>query len=260
MMHFLAFIMTLFFAAACSAEIQSQILKGMEPDSITIIGEKHKRPESVQFFKSLITDYLQKNKCLTVALEIASNQQSLIDEIKDGGPVSDIEIAPMIDHLHFRELINDLAQMQKHNDCLKIIAIDAGIESKTRRDEWIATKLTEHAGQTPILVLMGNLHTLKKVEWNHAMAKKEPYVAKILASQGQNVKTYPQIWLDRDCNTRNRYIHAGTPETTKLLNDNLFALLNAYRPKTANSVVDGIVVWECDEYIMATVTSFVYSD
>jgi hypothetical protein len=110
----------------------------------------------------------------------------------------------------------------------------------------MAIKLTEHVGRIPILALVGNLHTLKKVEWDHAIIKKEPHVAEILASQGQNVKTYPQIWLDRDCNTRNRYIYAGTPEATKLLNDKLFALLNAYKPQTANSVVDGIVVWECD--------------
>ncbi|SFM43650.1 hypothetical protein [Nitrosomonas communis] len=223
-----------------------RVVQGMEPNSITIIGEKHKRPESVHFFKSLITDYLQQNKCLTVALEIASNQQSFIDEIKQGRPVSDIEIAPMIDHPPFRQLINDLAQMQGSNDCLKIIAIDAGIKSETRRDEWMATKLAEHVGQAPILALVGNLHTLKKVEWNYAMSKKEPYVAEILVSQGKNVRTYPQIWLDRECSTRDRYIHADSPEATEMLNDNLFSLLNADKPKTANGVVNGIVMWECD--------------
>jgi hypothetical protein len=111
----------------------------------------------------------------------------------------------------------------------------------------MGTKLTEHVGQTPILALVGNLHTLKKVVWNHSMIKKEPYVAEILISQGQNVKTYPQIWLDRECSARNRYIHAGSPEVIKVLNDNLFALLNAYKPKTANNVVDGIILWECVE-------------
>jgi hypothetical protein len=74
--------MTVSSAAAFSAGIQNQILKGMEPNTITIIGEKHKQPESVQFSRLLIVNYLQKNDCLTVTLEIASNQQSLIDEIK----------------------------------------------------------------------------------------------------------------------------------------------------------------------------------
>jgi hypothetical protein len=82
MIYFLTLIMMLFSAAAYSAEIQSQILKGMEPNTITIIGEKHKRPESVQFFRSLIADYLQKNECLTVALEIASSQQSVNSSVK----------------------------------------------------------------------------------------------------------------------------------------------------------------------------------
>ncbi|SFN02118.1 hypothetical protein [Nitrosomonas communis] len=242
---FNSFIILLLLILTNAAAAYDRVMQGMVSNSITIIGEKHKRPESVKFFKSLIVDYLQQNECLTVALEIASNQQSLIDEIKQGRPVSDIEIAPMIDFPPFRKLINDLAQMQRHNDCLKIIAIDAGLELKTRRDKWMGTKLTEHVGQTPILALVGNLHTLKKVEWYHAMIKKEPYVAEILTSKGHNVKTYPQIWLDRECDTRNRYIHADSPEAIKLLNDNLFILINADKTTTANGVVDGIVVWEC---------------
>ena len=99
MMHFLVFIMMIFFAEAYSAEIQSQILKNLEPHSITIIGETHRPLGSIHFFQSLITKYLQQDKCLTIALEIASNQQLLIDRImQSGGNVEDIQIAPMIDH------------------------------------------------------------------------------------------------------------------------------------------------------------------
>jgi hypothetical protein len=87
-----------------------RVVLDMEPNSITIIGEKHKQPESIEYFRSLVTDYLQKNGCLTVALEIANNQQAFIDEIKQDRAVSDIEIAPMIDFPSFRELINDPAQ------------------------------------------------------------------------------------------------------------------------------------------------------
>lgn len=62
-------------------------------------------------------------------LEIASSQQSLLDEMAEGkATVSDIEITPIIDHPPFRVLIADLVEMQKHNDCLKLVAIDAGLE------------------------------------------------------------------------------------------------------------------------------------
>lgn len=60
------------------------ILDGIQSHSITIIDETHKRPESFQLFQSIINNYLQNHKCLTVALEIASSQQSTIDQIIKG--------------------------------------------------------------------------------------------------------------------------------------------------------------------------------
>ena len=44
---------------AYSTKVQSQIIEGLEPNSITIIGETHKQPESIKFFYSLIINYLQ---------------------------------------------------------------------------------------------------------------------------------------------------------------------------------------------------------
>jgi len=245
-MRSLIIIIFLFSSPAYSENSYSRILEGITPNSITIIGETHKRPEAIQFFRSLITAYLQQNKCLTIALEIASNQQSLLNEIMQGkATVTDIEIAPAIDHPPFRTLINDLAEMRNHHNCLKLIAIDAGLELKTNRDEWMAIKLAEQVGQAPILALLGSLHTLKKVEWNPTMTKKEPYVAEILASEGHDIKTYPQHWTERTCNTRNRLIPVDQPEAVKLLNNKLFALLNASKPKAAINIIDGIILWEC---------------
>lgn len=245
-MRYFIIIILLFSSSAHAENSYSRILEGITPDSITIIGETHKRPEAIQFFQSLITGYTQQNKCLTVALEIASSQQSLLDQIVLGKAiVTDIEIAPAIDHPPFRTLINDLAEMRKHNDCLKLIAIDAGLELKINRDEWMAIKLAEQVGQAPILALLGSLHTLKKVEWNPTITKKEPYVAEILVARGFNVKSYPQVWKERACNTRNRLIPADQPEAVELLNIDLIALLNATESKIAADTIDGVILWEC---------------
>lgn len=227
--------------------IYNPILKGIKPHSITIIGETHKRPESFQFFQSIVNSYLQNNKCLTVALEITSNQQSAIDQVIQGNAkVSDIEVAPPIDHPDFRILIENLAEIQKYNNCFKLIAVDADIKLKTDRDGWMAKELTKQIGQTPILALLGSLHTLKKVDWNPEIAKKSPYLAEILAEKGYDVQTYPQIWKDRNCDAYNRFIRASEPEATEILNTNLFALLNATKPTSASKIVDGVVIWECD--------------
>lgn len=113
-MRYLIVIIALFSLPAYAENGTSQILEGITPNSITIIGETHKRPESIKFFQSLITGYTQQNKCLTIALEIASSQQLFLDEIMQGrATVTDIEIPSVIDHPPLRTLIDELAEMRK---------------------------------------------------------------------------------------------------------------------------------------------------
>ncbi|MEY3123265.1 MAG: hypothetical protein RI993_2090 [Pseudomonadota bacterium] len=243
--YFFFFVTGLFFSnSVYSGEVQKWIIKGIEPNSITIIGEHHKRPESIQFFQSVISKYLQQDKCLVVALEIASNQQMILDEIVEGkSTVSDIKISSIIDHTAFRVMINDLAKMAKVNDCLKLIAIDAGMEIDVRRDEWMTKILAEQVSQVPILALLGNMHSLRKVDWN--FKKTAPYVAEILASLNHTIRTYPQIWVDKTCGNQSEFIRSDRKKAVEIINNNLTSLLNAYEYKTVSDVVDGIILWKC---------------
>lgn len=245
-MRYLIFLALLFGLDTSAKGTHGFILQGIKPDSITIIGETHKRPESFQFFQSIVTDYRQQHDCLIVALEIASNQQSTIDQlVQDQAKVADIEIAPPIDHPDFRVLIENLAELQRQNDCFKLIAIDADIKLETDRDTWMAKELANQVGKSPILALLGSLHTLKLVEWNSDLTRKFAYVAELLTNEGYTVRTYPQIWKDRECNTHYRFIKADEPEATGLVVDDLFSILNATKPDSVQSVVDGVVLWGC---------------
>jgi hypothetical protein len=237
----------LFFSLPVNAtSIYGRVMQVITPDTITIVGETHQRAESVDLFQSLIDDYLQQNKCLIVALEIASNQQSIIDDAVRGKvAVSAIEIAPIIDHPPFRALIDNLVRMRSNGACLELAAIDAGIEKKTGRDEWMAAELAELVSQDPVLALLGNLHALKKIDWDMAMTSGSPYVAEILISQGYRINSFAQIWMDGNCDSHNRLISADEPEATKLINSRLVALLNAFETKKASDTVDGIILWEC---------------
>lgn len=103
---------------------------------MTLIGESHQRPESIVFFESLITHYLQQNKCLTVALEISSGQQSLIAEIQQGqASLANMKITSSIDHPPLRKLIQDLAEMRINGKCLKLVAVDADFKPGVERDQ-----------------------------------------------------------------------------------------------------------------------------
>ena len=247
MIRVLILLVLLLSSAVFAESNHRSILESIKPDSITIIGETHKRPESFQFFQSIINDYLQKNKCLTVALEIDSNQQNTIDQVINGNAKgSDIEVAPPIDHPDFRLMIENLVNRQRNNDCFKLIAVDADIKLKTDRDEWMADRFTEVIGKTPIIALLGSMHTLKQVTWNPELTRKPPYVPEILISKGYAVHTYPQIWKDRECNSSYRFIRADQLEATEFLVTSLFSVLNAAAPKMAVNVVDGVVSWECN--------------
>ena len=123
--------------------------------------------------------------------------------------------------------------------------IDGGLELNVNRDEWMAERLAKQISQAPILALLGNLHTLKRVDRHPSMSKAFPYVAEILVSQGHRTKSYPQIWLDKACHTQNRLISSDEHETVRLINHNLISLLNASKYEAVNDVVDGVIFWEC---------------
>lgn len=95
------------------------------------------------------------------------------------------------------------------------------------------------------MALLGDLHTLKRVDRHTSVSKAFPYVAEILASQGHRIKSYSQIWQDKGCNIQNRLISSDEQKTVGLINNNLIALLNAAKYEAVNDVVDGVILWEC---------------
>ncbi|WP_090694674.1 hypothetical protein [Nitrosomonas sp. Nm34] len=66
-------------------------------------------------------------------------------------------------------------------------------------------------------------------------------------SQDYQIKSYPQIWLDKECSIQNRLISSDEQETVSLINHNLISLLNASKYETVNDIVDGVIIWECSQ-------------
>lgn len=227
----------------------STIQGNIKPGNIVIIGESHQRPESPILFKRLVDETIKQYSCLTVGLEIDHDQQTVIDKVVKGrAKVSEIEIAAPIDHPDMRELIDKLAVLRRRSPCVRVEAIDADHD----RDENMANRLADFPTDKPILVLLGGLHTLKKVDWT--VASGEPAVAEILTKRGYNVKSYPQRWLPEKCESGqvrvSRYVSADAQEALPILNDTLISLLNAKPHRTADNVIDGLIVWTCKgEYI-----------
>jgi hypothetical protein len=61
------------------AAIYDPILKQIKPGSVTIIGETHKKVESVELFQNLALSVVRHYQCVVIRLEIASDQQAILD-------------------------------------------------------------------------------------------------------------------------------------------------------------------------------------
>jgi hypothetical protein len=238
----------LLFAFSANAAVPDPILESLLPGTITFIGESHKHAESARLIDDLISAHIKQGHCLIVALEIADDQQSALDRVLSGAAVSSIQIPASIDHPAMRQLIEHLAILTTQSACLSVIAIDAGPTNPHDRDEWMAERLAGLAGDRPVLVLIGALHALKKVDWISKSGK--PSVAEILAAKGFQVNSFPQRWLPEQCGNsehrQQRFVNADSKEALTILNESLMSLINAKPHQSARGVVDGFLLWECD--------------
>jgi hypothetical protein len=247
-MHCLPALFCLLLSLPLRAGNVDPILDGMTPGSITFIGESHKHIESAILIKELMTIVVEHGQCPILALEIADSQQPAINRVLNQGyPISDIDIPASIDHLPMRKLIGHMARLKTRSPCLTMVAIDAGLENPSDRDEWMAKRLAKLVGGRPILVLIGALHTLKKVDWLVKSGK--PSVAERLSTRGFRVRSFPQRWIPDQCGAREsryqRFVDAEKPEALSILNGSLMSLINAKPQESAQGVVDGLILWEC---------------
>jgi hypothetical protein len=241
------YVIFLLLPALSSAAVYDPILERIKPGTITIIGETHKRVESVELFQSLALDVVRHHQCVVIGLEIASDQQANLDAVMQGrAPISDVALWPAIDYPSYRRMIEAFAGLKRQGQCITLVAIDSGIGNVVDRDLWMALSLAEQSENAPILALLGALHTLKRVVWKNTTGR--PSVAEILTARGFSVHSYPQRWIPDKCagNRIGSFVSDKSPQALALLNGSLMSLINAKRHRSVSGVVDGFVVWGCD--------------
>lgn len=245
-MRMIAFVLGLILPTMTVATVYDPILDQIKPGTITIIGETHKKPESSVFFQNLVLDALTKQRCVVVGLEIASDQQQVLDAVMSGKTfVQTIKPWASIDHLIYRRMIETFAEYKRQGQCIRVVAIDSGVANPVDRDLWMALSLAEQVADAPVLALLGALHTLKRVGWRNTTSRAS--VAEILTRWGFRVKSYPQRWLPDNCagNRTSVFVDDDSPLAVGILNESLMSLMNAKPHKSAVGVVDGFVVWGC---------------
>ena len=188
--HIISFhIILLLLPITSLAATYDPILEQTKPGTITIIGETHKKAESVELFQNLALDVIRHYQCIVIGLEIGSDQQTILDAVMQGrASVNEIVLWPPLDHPPYRRMIETFAELKQRGQCINVVGTDSGVNNDTDRDQWMALRLVEQGRDAPILVLLGALHTLKRVNWTVRTGR--PSVAEILGVLSPNPRNF----------------------------------------------------------------------
>ena len=212
---------------------------------LIIIGETHLHAESMQWFLSAISSYVQNGQCLHVALEIDSSQQAALQAAVSGkASIAAVQINPFINSPSYRRLLAGLTNLVKGRHCLQVHAVDMPQSAHAKREQWMADRLAGIEGGAPIVALLGNLHALKKVAWLPG-SQAEPFLAERLQTRGMDLFSVIQSWPAGECRERlPSLVAADRPKAGEALR-HILAPVTANPPANPYAAIDAALVWEC---------------
>ena len=244
---FSSFIALMFLAAmagagASAAETPS-IPALIGSKQVLVVGESYGRPESARFVSDSVSAYLRGGGCLKVGLEISSDQQAVLDSAMKGEvPVSDIKINSIIDSPAYREMLTSFSGHVKAGRCLSVKAIDVPSSVPVSRDGWMEKMTTEMAGDTPVILLVGNVRAVK--ESGHS--GEDALLAERLSDSSVDVASTLQYWGPGQCADRtSEYIAASDTMAGNYLKETL-SVSDEEEQVDTSLAADGIIVWKCE--------------
>jgi hypothetical protein len=107
----------------------------------------------------------------------------------------------------------------------------------------MAREIQALAADGPVLALLGNLHALRRVEWESG--KDDPFLAERLARYGVRVLSVVQKW-EEGCEARDggRLLEMDAPRAIATLKATM-GVAAMDPPKAPEQVADRVVMWGC---------------
>ncbi len=131
---------------------------------LILLGTRHDNKQIHDLISDILPSLVKKDGITTLFVEIPSNQQGVIDRFTKGlCPASDIKIHEIIASHAYLKMIARAKALG-----MDIIAIDNDENSQVTRDQWMASRITDYFAIHPGskgLVIVGNCHVYKNVEW-----------------------------------------------------------------------------------------------
>ncbi len=212
---------------------------------VLVIGESYGRPESPEFLSKTVSEYLNGGGCLKVGLEISSDQQETLDSaVKGQVPVSDMRINDIIDSPAYRQMLADLGAQIRAGKCLSVHAIDAPASVPVSRDAWMEKEVVAIAGDTPVVLLVGNVRAVK--DSGSGEDDTSRLLAERLQSETSGVASALQYWEPGQCGNRTvEYVSASDEKAGIYLKETVSGI-SAQMPEQPTAIADGVLVWSCE--------------
>jgi len=174
---------------------QSYVLTKFQSQDIVFLGTHHRQPPILNFVSDLITA-LHNSGVTHIGLEIASDQKAKIDPfIKTGTGLSDIAIHPQIDSPKYRNLFNVVRGLDPQQIPV-LVALDlpkSKYADNIGRDEWMAGSISGVFETNPgakMLVVVGNNHILKKLDWQDSVINKHESIREYLLKKRGGLRIF----------------------------------------------------------------------
>lgn len=149
---------------------QAYVLEAFKQNDLVLLGTIHRKPPILRFIKDLIP-HLKDAGVTHIGLEIPTDQQGNIDKyMTTGNGLMDIYLHPQIECPEYRELLKTLRNLD-HGKRPSVVAIDLPKNiygGKISRDEWMGRTIAgvfKTDSAVKFLVIVGNFHVLKTIEW-----------------------------------------------------------------------------------------------
>lgn len=219
----------------------------MGSNQILVLGEEYGREESSEFILKTVTDYVNGGGCLTVGLEISSDQQEILDSAMKGqSRISDIVIKEEIDTVSYRQMLGGFSGVIQNGGCLSVYALDTPPSVPVTGDAWMEKEVVRIVGNSPVLIVTKNARAVKEYDSGDGEASK--LLAQRLRARTYRVGSILQHWKPGECATRTVELINSKEEKSAIYIKDSIGEIGAKMPEKPSMVTDGVLVWSCKRF------------
>jgi hypothetical protein len=230
------------------APITTAILTLCGDCQVLVLGETHQKLESPVLFIDLVTHLIAQGERVLVGLEILADQQDALDAVLVGNRTPEGIAHPIIDSPAFQNMLVELSALSRTHEQLVTIAANDARDHERVRDAAMATHIRTHLASGQLdrtVVLVGNLHTIRKIHWAEDAGSQTPFLAERLVEAGVHITSVMQD-LDTACGGLKHPTFYPVRDRNGLAAVRRQVDTIKHHPAMdMRQAADGVVVWQC---------------